>query len=158
ARDVSTAPAVNTAATVMTPLSAVAHWATGSTAAAVNHSDGAPSATVSFNLGGNATLGQASPRIRGVQSQIGLPASVPGEFAGTAKVFAQSTSSTPILIFSALLVIYIVLGILYESWIHPLTVLSTLPSAGLGAVAALEVMGGELDLIALIGLILLIGI
>jgi multidrug efflux pump len=158
ARDVSTAPAVNTAPAVMTPLSAIARWQTGSTAAQVNHSDGAPSATISFSTAGTATLGQASDRIRQVQAEIGLPASVRGEFAGTAKAFAQSTSTMPILILSALAVIYIVLGVLYESWIHPLTVLSTLPSAGLGAVAALKVMGGELDLIALIGLILLIGI
>jgi len=157
-RDVSTAPAVNTAPAVMTPLSAIARWQTGSTAAQVNHSDGAPSATISFSTAGTTSLGQASDRIRQVQAQIGLPASVRGEFAGTAKAFAQSTSTMPILILSALAVIYIVLGVLYESWIHPLTVLSTLPSAGLGAVAALKIMGGELDLIALIGLILLIGI
>jgi multidrug efflux pump len=158
ARDVSTAPAINTAATVMTPLSTISHWQAGSTAAQVNHSDGAPSTTVSFSLAGATSLGQASDRIRQVQAGLGLPNSVRGEFAGTAKAFAQSTSTTPILILSALAVIYIVLGVLYESWIHPLTVLSTLPSAGLGAVLALRIMGGELDLIAIIGLILLIGI
>ena len=125
----------------MTPLSAIARWQTGSTAAQVNHPDGAPSATVSFNTAGTTSLGQASERIRQVQAEIGLPASVRGEFAGTAKAFAQSTSTMPILILAALVVIYIVLGVLYESSMHPLTVLSTLPSAGVGAVLALKLIG-----------------
>ena len=93
-----------------------------------------------------------------MQQSLDLPATVHGEYGGTAKVFQQSTGSMPILILAALLAIYIVLGILYESAIHPLTVLSTLPSAGVGAVFALIVTGGEFDLIALIGIILLIGI
>ncbi|WP_157217500.1 efflux RND transporter permease subunit [Flavisphingomonas formosensis] len=154
----ATGAAVNTAPSSMTPLSTIATWATGSTAASVNHQDGAPATTISFNTANGYSLGQASQGIQSVQASLGLPSMVHGSFAGTAQVFQQSTSSTPILILSALLVIYIVLGILYESAIHPLTVLSTLPSAGLGAVIALMITGSEFDLIALIGLILLIGI
>ncbi|HEX3423035.1 MAG TPA: efflux RND transporter permease subunit [Sphingomicrobium sp.] len=150
--------AVSTSARTMTPLSAIAHWSTGSTNASVSHSDGEPSATISFNLPPGGTLGKAAQTIEQVRGNIGLPASVHGEFGGTAKVFAQSTSSMPLLILGALLAIYIVLGILYESAIHPLTALSTLPSAGVGAMIALIVTGGEFDIIALIGIILLIGI
>jgi multidrug efflux pump len=150
--------AVSTVARTMAPLSSIALWATGSTNAAVNHSDGEPSATVSFNLPSGISLGTASALITQVQASLGLPATVHGAFGGTAKVFAQSTSSIPVLIVAALLAIYIVLGILYESAIHPLTALSTLPSAGVGAMIALILMGGEFDIIALIGIILLIGI
>ena len=96
--------------------------------------------------------------IAAAQAQLRLPATVHGDFGGTAKVFQQSTGSIPLLIVAAIVAIYIVLGILYESAIHPLTVLSTLPSAGLGAILALIVTGGEFDIIALIGIILLIGI
>ena len=149
--------AVNTRPSTMTPLSAFAHWSQLSTAAQINHQDAAPAATITFNTGNGYSLGQASQRIADVQSRV-LPAGVVGGFAGTAKVFQQSTASTPILILSALLVIYIVLGVLYESAIHPLTVLSTLPSAGIGAVAALMLTGSQFDLIGLIGIILLIGI
>jgi multidrug efflux pump len=154
----ATGNAVSTTAKTMTPLSAIATWSTGSTNASVNHSDGEPSATVSFNLPAGASLGEASARIAQMQQQLHLPSTVHGEFGGTAKVFQQSTGSVPILIVAALLAIYIVLGILYESAIHPLTVLSTLPSAGVGAVFALIVTGGQFDLIAAIGIILLIGI
>jgi len=157
-RDQATGNAVNTTPSGMAPLSAIASWSTGSTAAQINHQDGEPAATVSFNTANKVSLGEASQRIREVQAGLHLPTSVHGEFAGTAKVFQQSTGSMPILILSALLVIYIVLGILYESAIHPLTVLSTLPAAGVGAVIALEITGSQFDLIALIGLILLIGI
>jgi multidrug efflux pump len=150
--------AVSTAARAMTPLSAVSSWSTGSTNANVNHTDAEPSATVSFNLPPKVSLGAASQRIAVVQASLHFPATVHGEFGGTAKVFQQSTGSMPLLILAALLAIYIVLGILYESAIHPLTVLSTLPSAGVGAVFALVVTGGQFDLIALIGIILLIGI
>ncbi|MBV9843153.1 MAG: efflux RND transporter permease subunit [Sphingomonadaceae bacterium] len=149
--------AVNTNPWTMTPLSSFAHWSQLSTAAQINHQDAAPSATVSFNTGNNYSLGQAAQRIAEVQARV-LPPGVVGSFAGTAQVFQQSTASTPILILSALVVIYIVLGVLYESAIHPLTVLSTLPSAGIGAVAALMLTGSQFDLIGLIGIILLIGI
>jgi len=157
-RGASTGAAVSTSARVMTPLSAFSTWNTRSTAAQINHQDGEPASTLSFNLANGASLGDAADRIRAVEASAALPSSVHGTFAGTAKVFNQSTATMPILILSALLVIYIVLGILYESAIHPLTVLSTLPSAGLGAVIALMLTGSEFDLIALIGLILLIGI
>jgi multidrug efflux pump len=150
--------AVSTAAATLVPLSAVAHWNIASTNASVSHSDGQPSATVSFNLPPGISLGQASQTIAATQASLKLPATVHGDFGGTAKVFQQSTASTPLLIVAALVTIYIVLGILYESAIHPLTVLSTLPSAGVGAIFALIVTGGQFDLIALIGVILLIGI
>lgn len=154
----SSGAAINIAASTMTPLSAIASWSTGSSPSQVNHQDGAPASTISFNTANGVTLGQAAARIREVQAEIGLPITVRGSFEGTAKVFNQSTATMPILIVSALFVIYIVLGILYESAIHPLTVLSTLPSAGVGAVAALMLLGKQFDLIALIGVILLIGI
>ena len=150
--------AVNAASTSMVPLSAVASWASASTNANVNHSDGEPSATVSFNLPPGLALGQAAQTIAKTQASLHLPATVHGDFGGTAKAFQQSTSSTPLLIVAAIITIYIVLGILYESAIHPLTVLSTLPSAGVGAIFALIVTGGQFDIIALIGIVLLIGI
>ncbi|WP_230483048.1 efflux RND transporter permease subunit [Sphingomonas sp. Leaf21] len=150
--------AVSTSAKTMVPLGAFARWSTGSTNAAVNHSDGEPSATISFNLPQGVSLGTASALIAQTQAGLGLPATVHGEFGGTAKVFKQSNASMPLLIVAALLAIYIVLGILYESAIHPLTALSTLPSAGVGAMIALIATGGEFDIIALIGIILLIGI
>ena len=139
--------AVSTTARTMAPLSAFASWSTGSTNASVSHSDGEPSATVSFNLPAGVSLGQAAQLIAEVQAGLALPATVHGEFGGTAKVFAQSTGSMPLLILAALLAIYIVLGILYESAIHPLTALSTLPSAGVGAMIALIVTGGQFDII-----------
>jgi multidrug efflux pump len=157
-RDAPTGSAVNLSATTMTPLSAIATWTVGGTASQVNHQDGSPASTISFNTADNVSLGKASERIREVQAGLNMPPGVHGSFAGTAQVFQQSTASTPVLILLAIVAIYIVLGILYESTIHPLTVLSTLPSAGLGAVLALIVLGMEFDLIALIGLVLLIGI
>jgi len=157
-RDTSTGSAVNTSAATMMPLSAIASWATGATDSQINHDSGAPSTTISFATATGTSLGQASQRIAEIQRGLNLPTGVVGSFAGTAKVFQQSTASMPVLIISALLVIYIVLGILYESAIHPLTVLSTLPSAGIGAVVALMLTGSAFDLIGLIGLILLIGI
>jgi multidrug efflux pump len=156
--DVATGAAVNTSASVMTPLSAIATWSTRSTAAQVNHQDAAPAATISFNTGSGFSLSEAADRIRAVQASLNLPGQVHGNLAGTAQVFQQSTRSNPILIGAAVIVIYIMLGILYESAIHPLTVLSTLPSAGVGAVLALMITGTQYDLIGLIGLILLIGI
>ncbi|MDE2302794.1 MAG: efflux RND transporter permease subunit [Sphingomonadales bacterium] len=149
---------VSLAARTLVPLSTVAHWNSSSMNANVNHSDGQPSATVSFNLPPGVSLGQAAQTIANAQAALKLPATVHGEFGGTARVFQQSSASTPLLIAAALVAIYIVLGILYESAIHPLTVLSTLPSAGVGAIFALIVTGGQFDLIALIGIILLIGI
>ena len=150
--------AVASTARPMVPLGAVAQWASASTNANVNHSDGEPSATISFNLPPGVSLGQAAQTIAKTQASLQLPATVHGEFGGTAKAFQQSTATIPLLILAAIVTIYIVLGILYESAIHPLTVLSTLPSAGVGAIFALIVTGGEFDIIALIGIVLLIGI
>ncbi len=150
--------AISAKAQNMVPLSAVATWAAASTNATVSHSDGEPSATVSFNLPPGISLSQASDTIAKTQASLRLPITVHGDFGGTAKVFQQSTSSMPLLIAAAILTIYIVLGILYESAIHPLTVLSTLPSAGVGAIFSLIVTGGQFDIIALIGVVLLIGI
>ena len=157
-RDAAAGAAVNTAASQMTPLSSIASWSTRSTAAQVNHQDAAPSATISFSTGNGYALSDAIQRIRQTMADMHLPTQVHGAAAGTAQVFQQSTQSNPVLIIAAIVVIYIVLGILYESAIHPLTVLSTLPSAGVGAVIALMITGSEFDLIGLIGLILLIGI
>ena len=150
--------AVSSTTQSMVPLAALAQWSSASTNANVNHSDGEPSATISFNLPPGVSLGQAALTIAKTQASLRLPATVHGDFGGTAKAFQQSTSSTPLLILAAIVTIYIVLGILYESAIHPLTVLSTLPSAGVGAIFALIVTGGEFDIIALIGIVLLIGI
>ncbi len=142
----------------MAPLSAFAGWADASTPTAVNHQDGAPATTISFNLAQGKSLGDATRVITKALGAIGAPATIHGSFAGTAKVFQQSLASEPILILAALVAIYLVLGILYESYIHPLTVLSTLPSAGIGAVIALIVFHIEFSIIALIGVILLIGL
>lgn len=149
---------VNTAASAKTPLSSIATWNTDGAPSEVNHQDASPSATISFNLAGKASLGDAAIEIAKVQNQLGLPESVHGGFAGTAKTFGQSSSSTPLIILAAFVVIYIVLGILYENLIHPITVLSTLPSAAMGGALALLVAGAQFDIIATIGLLLLIGI
>ena len=142
----------------MVPLSAFAHYDTRATAASINHQSGSPAATISFNLAPGKSLSDAQPVIADALAQINAPATVHGGFAGTAKAFTDSLKSTPLLILAAIVVIYIVLGILYESLIHPITVLSTLPSAGVGAVIALLATGTEFSIIALIGVVLLIGI
>jgi multidrug efflux pump len=157
-RGAAAGAAVNMTPSEMTPLSSIATWSIRSTAAQINHQDAEPAATISFALGDGYALSDAIARIQQTMADMHLPVEVHGEAAGTAKVFQQSTESNPVLITAAIIVIYIVLGILYESAIHPLTVLSTLPSAGVGAVIALMVTGSEFDLIGLIGLILLIGI
>ncbi|QHN03980.1 MMPL family transporter [Granulicella sp. WH15] len=125
---------------------------------AVNHSSFFPSATISFNLAPGVSLDQAMMLIRKMQDRIGVPASVRTQFAGTAEAAQKALSSEPLLIVTALLAIYIVLGILYESLIHPITILSTLPSAGVGAIFALIVFHSEFDVISVIGIFLLIGI
>ncbi len=114
--------------------------------------------TISFNLGGGASLGDAVEAIEAATRQIGLPASLRGSFLGTAQAFKASLANEPMLILAALLAVYIVLGILYESYVHPITILSTLPSAGVGALLTLLITGTDLSLIAIIGIILLIGI
>ncbi|MBS0199160.1 MAG: efflux RND transporter permease subunit [Proteobacteria bacterium] len=142
----------------MTPLTSIATWHVQSAAASINHQDAAPAATISFNLPPGVTLGQASDEIRKVQASLNLPLGVRGEFAGSAQVFQQTTSTIPLLVLAAIVTIYLVLGMLYENLIHPLTVLSTLPAAGVGAAAALVLTKTQFDLIGLIGVILLIGI
>jgi multidrug efflux pump len=154
----SSGSAVSTAPETMVPLAAFTHFGPGATPLAVNHQGHFVAATLSFNLPPNGTLGQAVDAINQTMLRLGVPASVQGTFQGTAKVFQQSLESQPILILTALLAVYIVLGILYESYIHPITILSTLPSAGVGALLALMAFRIEFTIIALIGVILLIGI
>jgi len=140
------------------PLNAFTHARTSTSPLAVNHSSFFPSVTVAFNLAPGVSLGQATQLIEQMQRRIGLPASIRGTFAGTAEAFQKSLSTEPLLVLTALLAIYIVLGILYESLVHPITILTTLPSASVGAIFALILFHSELDVISLIGIILLIGI
>ena len=140
------------------PLSAIAHFATGNTPLSVTHEGQFPSSTLSFNLAPGVSLGQAVDAIDRAKEEIGVPATVQSNFSGTAQAFRESLANEPILIATALIAVYIVLGILYESLIHPITILSTLPSAGVGALLALLLCKTELSVIALIGIILLIGI
>lgn len=140
------------------PLAAVAHYELGNTPLAVNHQGLFAASTIAFNLDKDVSLGQAQQRIAVAMARIGLPGSIQGGFQGTAKLFADTMKNQPLFIFSAILVIYIVLGILYESTMHPLTILSTLPSAGMGAVLALMLFKTDFSIIALIGVFLLIGI
>ncbi len=158
ASSASASPSVATSATTMVPLSAVTEVTKGFTPLAVNHQSEFVATTISFNLPARRSLGDASRAIAQAMQQIALPSSIHGGFAGTAQQFQKSVSDEPILIFAALAAVYVTLGILYESYIHPLTILSTLPSAGLGALLALLLTGNELDIIGLIGIILLIGI
>jgi multidrug efflux pump len=125
---------------------------------AVNRQGQFPAVTVSFNLAPGASLGDAVKAIDGVKDEIGLPLSVRAGFQGAAEAFQASLANEPLLILAAVVTVYIVLGVLYESYIHPITILSTLPSAGMGALLALIVSGTEFGVIALIGIILLIGI
>jgi len=142
----------------LVPLPAVARFAPSNTSLGVNHQGQFAASTVSFNLAGSTTLGEAAAAIDRMMASIGAPNSVRGSFQGSARAFQDSLQSQPLLILAALVTIYIVLGILYESLVHPITILSTLPSAGVGAVAALLITGTEFSIIALIGVILLIGI
>ena len=157
-RAASQGVAVSTQAERITPLSAIATWADSSTPTAVNHQDTQPATTISFSLAPGKSLSDATKSVAKAEAAIGLPTSLHGAFQGTAKVFQQSLASEPVLILAAIVAIYLVLGVLYESYVHPLTVLSTLPSAGVGAVIALIVLHIEFTIIALIGVILLIGI
>jgi multidrug efflux pump len=140
------------------PLSAFTHFESGTTPLAINHQGQFPSVTISFNLAPGTALGHATKAIEEAQKEIGMPASVQAEFQGTARAFLASLKNEPLLILAAIITVYIVLGVLYESYIHPITILSTLPSAGVGAILALLVCGTELGVVALIGMILLIGI
>jgi multidrug efflux pump len=140
------------------PLSEFARLELTNTPLAINHQGGTPASTVSFNLPEGVSLSDATTAVNNARSELGVPVSVRGTFAGTAQAFKSSLSSQPLLILAAIITIYLVLGILYESLIHPITILSTLPSAGVGALLALMLFKTEFSIIALIGVILLIGI
>ncbi|HKM99321.1 MAG TPA: MdtB/MuxB family multidrug efflux RND transporter permease subunit [Candidatus Binataceae bacterium] len=140
------------------PLSAFTHYEESDVPLVVNHQGQFPTVTISFNLAPGYALGDAVDAINTVTREIGMPQSIQAEFQGTAQAFQASLSNEPLLILAALVTVYIVLGVLYESYIHPITILSTLPSAGVGAILALMLCGSELNVIALIGIILLIGI
>ncbi|PYI84328.1 MAG: nodulation protein, partial [Verrucomicrobia bacterium] len=140
------------------PLSAFTHFESGTTPLAINHQGQFPSVTISFNLAPGAALGDATKAIEQAQKEIRMPLSVQAEFQGTARAFIASLKNEPLLILAAIITVYIVLGVLYESYIHPVTILSTLPSAGVGAILALMLCRTELGVVALIGIILLIGI
>jgi multidrug efflux pump len=142
----------------MVPLSAITHYETQRIPLTVNHQSQSPAATLSFNLTPGVSLSEATTAIEQARVNIGMPSTIHGGFAGTAQAFQSSLSSEPMLILLALVAVYIVLGMLYESFIHPLTILSTLPSAGVGAIVALLLFKVELSVIAMIGIILLIGI
>ncbi|MDO9358226.1 MAG: efflux RND transporter permease subunit, partial [Polaromonas sp.] len=157
-RDPSTGQALSSAATTMVPLSAIATFSENPKAASISHQDGELATTISYNLAEGATLSDGEAAVRLAEAQIRLPNNVRGSFEGTARNAQQSQREQPLLILAALVVIYIVLGILYESLIHPITVLSTLPSAGVGAVLALLLFKMDFSIIALIGVFLLIGI
>jgi multidrug efflux pump len=140
------------------PLSAIAHYEPATAPLAVNHQGQYPSVTISFNLAPGVSLSQAEAAILDMEQKIGLPSTVQGMFSGTLQAFEATKATMPFLIITALMAVYIVLGILYESYVHPITILSTLPSAGVGAVLALMIFHKDLSVIAIIGVILLIGI
>ena len=142
----------------LVPLDALAKTKIGPTALSIAHQGQFPATTISFNLAPGVSLGEAVAIVHRAEAEIGMPASLHADFSGTAQAFSSSLKSEPWLILAALITVYIVLGMLYESLIHPITILSTLPSAGVGAILALMVCGADLSIIALIGIILLIGI
>jgi multidrug efflux pump len=154
----SSGAAVSTAVETMVPLAAFSHYNGGNAPLSVNHQGLFVAATISFNLAPGAALGDAAIEIDNAVKQIRMPASIHGSLAGTAQVFQQSLNNEPVLIAAAIAAVYILLGVLYESYIHPITILSTLPSAGVGAILALMLFNTEFSIIGLIGVILLIGI
>jgi multidrug efflux pump len=154
----STGSADSTAAETLVPLPALAAHRNSHTATQVNHQSGLVAATISFNLPPGGSLSAASAAIDKAMRDLGIPASIRGSFAGAGQVYAQSMSTMPLLVLAALAAVYIVLGILYENTVHPVTILSTLPSAGIGATLALLIFGTPFSVIALIGIILLVGI
>jgi multidrug efflux pump len=158
ARDPSSGSALAATPTTMVPLSAIARFAERATPSSVNHQDGELATTISFNLAQGYSLSEAQRAVMQAEADIGMPTNVRGSFQGQAKQAQESNQQQPLLILAAIVVIYIVLGILYESLVHPVTVLSTLPSAGVGAVLALLLFHMEFSIIALIGVFLLIGI
>ena len=140
------------------PLAAIARFERTVAPLVVTHQEQFPSVTLSFDLGAGASLGEAVAAVAAAERAIGMPATISGSYAGDAAEFQRSLSAEPWLIVAAIVVIYIVLGVLYESWIHPITILSTLPSAGIGALLALMAFGQDLSLVALVGIVLLMGI
>ena len=158
ARDPSSGNALSQSATTMVPLSTIATFAEAATPTSVNHQDGELATTISYNLAEGSNLADGEAAVRQAAADIGLPTNVVGSFQGTAKAAQDSNKEQPLLILAAIVVIYILLGILYESLVHPITVLSTLPSAGVGAVLALLLFDMDFSIIALIGVFLLIGI
>jgi multidrug efflux pump len=140
------------------PLGMVAHWEQSTAQLAIGHQGQFPSTVVSFNLAPGKALGDAVNTVNRVEQRIQMPASINASFQGTAAAFQTSLANEPLLILAALVTVYIVLGVLYESYIHPITIISTLPSAGVGAILALLITHTEFSVIALIGIILLIGI
>jgi multidrug efflux pump len=140
------------------PLSAFSHFENKTEALAITHQGQFPAITVSFNLAPNAALGGAIAAVNKVQKDMHMPASLQASFQGTAASFTNSLANEPLLILAALVTVYIVLGVLYESFIHPITILSTLPSAGVGAFLALILFHQDLSVVAIIGIVLLIGI
>jgi multidrug efflux pump len=140
------------------PLSTMVRRSTKNASLAVNHQGQFPAVTISYNLAAGESLGDAVGAIQEAQTRIGLPPSVHSDFVGTAQAFNESLASEPLLILAAIITVYIVLGVLYESYIHPITIISTLPSAGVGAFLALWVCRTDFSVIALIGIVLLIGI
>jgi multidrug efflux pump len=157
-RDQATGQPVSSTATTMVPLSAIARFRERPTASAVSHQDAELATTISYNLEEGRNLQDGQEAVRQAEAEIGMPINVRGSFQGTARAAQESQKEQPMLILAAIVVIYILLGVLYESLVHPITVLSTLPSAGVGAVLALLIFKLELSIIALIGLFLLIGI
>jgi multidrug efflux pump len=149
---------VRSATGAQVPLAAVTRYSTNATTLAVNHQGQFPSITLSFNLVPGTSLGDAVETVEAAAREIGMPATIHGSFQGTAQAFQASVANQPLLIMAALVTVYIVLGMLYESYVHPITILSTLPSAGVGAILALLATGLDLSVIALIGILLLIGI
>jgi multidrug efflux pump len=149
---------VKSASGTQVPLGQLAHWEQASAQLAIGHQGQFPATVVSFNLAPGKALGDAVKAVNAVEQKIQMPASINASFQGTAAAFQTSLSNEPLLILAALITVYIVLGVLYESYVHPITIISTLPSAGVGAILALMITGTEFSVIALIGIILLIGI
>jgi multidrug efflux pump len=143
---------------VQVPLAGIATFIRSTSPLVITHEEQFPAATLSFNLGKGYSLGDAVTAVAAAEQSIGMPPTISGSYSGDAAEFQRSLAAEPWLILAAVVVIYIVLGVLYESWIHPITILSTLPSAGIGALLALMLSGIDLSLVALVGVVLLMGI
>jgi multidrug efflux pump len=154
----SAGAAVSTVVEKMIPLAAVSHYRAGHTPLSIDHQGLLVASTISFTLHPGSSLSEAANEIKSAIARIRMPASINGTFTGTAQLFEQSLSKEPILIIAAIAIVYVLLGVLYESYVHPITIISTLPSAGVGAILALMLFHTEFDIIGLIGMILLIGI